>query len=536
MNPVQHERDLGHSAKVLKNPAYDFSAKYMAAGGLQRAIQDAPQTVGPDIISVLKQVLLDKRISRETQSFFLFKKIAEILCSAMTHAKGSPAGKATHAVLADLLGITTGSSRMALAETVGGLSLELKGPHIGKKTPVNGATVRWEDLIAETGMVNQEPPLFLGRSVVVRARGTGELLVLKFARPDEPLESLVNEALWTRLLRAQEGAFSLRFDIPEPLTPGGSPRGNTVFRLKDLPWMPLPGQEKGAHAIGYRAHPEYFAYPNVWKEGGGQSRARFREVMFRNAHLFGQLTSMGMIHRAPVPLFHNRVQGLRRQDRGLYEWHRGGRLDRWLQSCAYPNFGPTGIRDFEHMISLRGPAADLYQDIGSQLLGLFLVVGSYFRNKDPRRVGLDRNGSPVDARDLFERDLFQDLIQGIFLHYHRGFAGKSTPGEVPFDWETLAARMIEEMGVDRHMEEVLRVVDQDGMDEKTFRHFLRRRGYSEEEVLKSRKGDKDITLLTGPHLGGFNQGISLPELTETLASMSALCVLARYMKTADQER
>ena len=75
----------------------------------------------------------------------------------------------------------------------------------------------------------------------------------------------------------------------------------------------------------------------------------------------------------------------------------------------------------------------------------------------------------------------------------------------------------------------MRVVDQNGMDEGAFRDFLRDRGYTDMEVSKLKKGEKDITLLTGPHLGGFNQRISLPELTEAIASMSALCVLGRYL-------
>lgn len=77
---------------------------------------------------------------------------------------------------------------------------------------------------------------------------------------------------------------------------------------------------------------------------------------------------------------------------------------------------------------------------------------------------------------------------------------------IPLNWEALTERMIEEMGVDRHMEEVLRMADLTGMDEKTFRCFLVERGYTEAEASKNKRGEKDITLLTDPHLGGSTRG------------------------------
>ena len=44
----------------------------------------------------------------------------------------------------------------------------------------------------------------------------------------------------------------------------------------------------------------------------------------------------------PIPLFHNRTQRLRRDDQGRYQWFRAGRLDQWLDSCAFPNLGLSG--------------------------------------------------------------------------------------------------------------------------------------------------------------------------------------------------
>ena len=44
------------------------------------------------------------------------------------------------------------------------------------------------------------------------------------------------------------------------------------------------------------------------------------------------------------------------------------------------------------------------------------------------------------------------------------------------------------------------------------------------------KGKEDIPLMTGPHLGGFNQPISLPELIDGAAVGAARCVAGRFQK------
>jgi hypothetical protein len=280
--------------------------------------------------------------------------------------------------------------------------------------------------------------------------------------------------------------------------------------------------------VAFFAQKDYFTYPNDHRPEMRLPPDQFREVMLRCAWLFGKLASRGIVHVSPIPLFHNRVQRERREDQGLYEWQRGGRLDRWLQSCAYPNFGVTGIRDFEHLISFSGRSRQLCYHMGAQLLGLLLTAGSYFRNKDASRVGFDKHGNTVDARDLFDRPLFEEAIYGIFCNYYRAFTGKDLDGELPFSLDNLVCRMIEEMGVDRHMEEVLRVVDQEAMSDGAFRDFLLRRGYSERETADFKKGHQDIILYTGPHLGGFNERISLPELIEAVGSMSAFCIAGKF--------
>jgi hypothetical protein len=275
---------------------------------------------------------------------------------------------------------------------------------------------------------------------------------------------------------------------------------------------------------------DYFSYPNMPNGHPLPGFQTFARVMEHSARLFGRLAAAGIIHEAPIPLFHNRVQVDRRRDHGRYEWYRAGRLDRWLESCAYPNFGACGLRDFEHLAAFDGDGLGLYRHIGTHLLSLLLVAGSWFRNREPGLAGRTAGGGPVDARHLFDHGQLRTVAQRIFSGYHTGFAGAvPAPEDIPVDWDALAARMIEEMGVDRHMEEVLRAADQQEMAAEAFHRFLKDRGWCEAEINRVEKGARDLVILTGPHLGGFNQPISLPELIEAVETMSALCVAGRYL-------
>jgi hypothetical protein len=80
------------------------------------------------------------------------------------------------------------------------------------------------------------------------------------------------------------------------------------------------------------------------------------------------------------------------------------------------------------------------------------------------------------------------------------------------------------------MEEILRVVDQETMSRAMFVAFLQSRGLSPKEALQMPKGRADIPLMTGPHLGGFNQPISLPELIDFAAEGAAQCVAGRFRR------
>ena len=71
--------------------------------------------------------------------------------------------------------------------------------------------------------------------------------------------------------------------------------------------------------------------------------------------------------------------------------------------------------------------------------------------------------NPVDARHLFDARLFTETVRSIFLNYYKGFTGVSFCGPLPVDLDAFVCRLIDEMGVDRHLEEILRVAEQTAM-------------------------------------------------------------------------
>jgi len=150
------------------------------------------------------------------------------------------------------------------------------------------------------------------------------------------------------------------------------------------------------------------------------------------------------------------------------------------------------------------------------------LLSLYHRNPD---------GTPVDARDLFIQSIFRELIETVFRRYYTGFVGHSPDhaAMASLDLDRLTERLVDELGMDRYMEEVFRAVDQRQMSDEELTEFLVGRGLSEEEASSLQRGVEDITLLTGPHLGRFNDRISVPELIQCVSAVSALCVADRFM-------
>jgi hypothetical protein len=137
----------------------------------------------------------------------------------------------------------------------------------------------------------------------------------------------------------------------------------------------------------------------------------------------------------------------------------------------------------------------------------------------------------VDARGLFDPNLFKRAITCTINEYYSGFTGgEAQPSLFPSPSEDLISSLIDEMGVDRHMEEILRIEDQDRMDNDQFRSFLLDRGLSPDEASLHERGKANITLSTGPHLGGFNQQISVPRLINHIFSWASLCICGRFLQ------
>ncbi len=519
------EREYRSLESSISNPELDFSARFMASTSLHTLIQEDPAFPCVETIDALERLLKDPGPNSETRGLFLYKEAAGALALIAVKNREGTLGAAALSSLKDAMYTCSSASHRAVTEALGSLPLRIEGPELPAVPPCPVSPVSWEELCHKVPYGIREPALTMGRSLILPLEDSERVMVLKLFRETEEADALEMEAIWQSFLGENALSSRVRFDLPVPV----KIQDRYAFYLEDPPpgASTIPGISARPGAVCFIVHKDYFRYPNDHDPRKRPSGKEFIGIMGRNAWLLGRLASEGIVHTAPIPLFHNRVQRARRADNGLYEWWRGGRLDRWLDSCAYPNLGPTGIRDFEHFISFEGPSLHLYRHIGTHLLGLLLVAGSYFRNASPGRRGFNPEGKPVDARDLFDPDLFSRVLEEIFHSFYRGFTGRDLQ-RLPIDLDMLVGRMIEEMGVDRHMEEILRVVDQENMTQEDFRSFLLERGYTKKDISSLEKGKEEITIYTGPHLGGFNQRISLPEMIEAIGAMSALCIAERW--------
>ncbi|MBW1818095.1 MAG: SidJ-related pseudokinase [Deltaproteobacteria bacterium] len=528
MKPNPTDTDAAHAVRIIQDPAYDVSGKYMAVGRLKEMALSDPGTISAGTADALGGLLWDKAAGNQTQAYFLFREAALALCELIARPSSADRHEQARRVLTNHLGNANRHAHRAAAEALGSLPLDVRGPDVARAPRHDGPRISLSELLDGQGIQLAGAPRFAGRSMVAPTASGKSLLVIKMARSADAPDTLNHEAHWMAHLRNMDPALPVRFEVPAAIRINGG----FLFRLKDVP----PVEDRhDLHperwAVAFLAHPDYFTYPN---DRPPPSCDEAGEIILRNAWLLGRLTAMGIVHTAPIPLFHNRAQQHRREDRGLYQWTLRGRLDKWLSSCAYPNVGRSGPRDFEHLDAFKGKSRDLYDHIGAHLLSLLLVAGSYFRSRDPERVGLDERGRPVDARDLFDARALEDMVEGTFLQYYDGFVGAALTDDLPFDQTALTDRMIEEMGVDRHMEEVLRAHDQERMTDEAFVAFLLERGFGPPEIARLTRGREDIVLITGPHLGGFNDRISLPELIDAVESMTALCVCGKYCAQSSQ--
>ncbi len=483
----------------------------MQLRNLQFSLNDDICIASRDTVSHLEAILIDKSYTQHRCSYFLYRLAVEILADIIGRHPKKEIKKEAYLKLKNVIVKNHKEIAISLAEALSNLPLKIRGPEIENNSYLtkNPPILYIEDILSN---VEGDWCFYkkLGRNFIFKSQIRNKLLVLKLEQDKQKLHLLKKEALWMDFLKNMN---LTDFHIPSPV----KINDNVIFKLK--------GKLDG-YVLAYLTNEDYFFYPN--HPDILPPFEKFLHILSKGSWLFGKLTSQGIIHTDPIPLFHNRTEADRRDDRGVYLWTRGGRLDRWLESCMYPNFSLSGIRDFEHLISFKGSNRELFRLIGNHFLALLLVLGSYFRNKKPYKTGVDDKGNPVDVRYLFDKRLLQEGIKIILHSYYEGFVGEKF--DLSLDTSYLAERMIEEMGVDRYMEELFRVQDQINMDEVEFKNFLISKGMSTEQISKLKKGRQDIVLYTGPHLGEFNGRISIPELLEFTAVCTALCMLNRSLK------
>lgn len=544
-------RTVSSLENIFKIPEIDSHCLASATGAIGGIAQNWPELVTLDTVNLLKKTFEPSRsVSYELVSYSYndVLTIAGALVSITKYTQDSVSTEALSILEKLFVSLSSNNVHRAVSEALGNLPLSIQGPELDFSEKLPKSAISIQEILTQVASFNPTSPRFISRSLVYDL-DNGEVLIIKLLRENEEPEKLIREGkVWKYLKQIeQEGAFSeIRFDIPEIIELGKS----LLFKLEDIP-AEIPESanlHKNKYAIAFRVSKDYFSYPNLPEERivfsysdefqEGSSKEEFKEIISRNAYLLGYLASLGIFHTDVIPLFHNRASAGVRGDRGLYQWWLRGRLDRWLFSCDYPNFGVTGLRDAEHFISWNIDEAPLgydsnlglYRLMGTQLLGLLLTTGSYFRNADRMKVGLDSRGNPVDAKDLFDKELLKEIVKNIFTSYYEGFTREKYMDKLPFDLDYLVESMVEKMGVDNDMEEILRAETQQQMTDEEFIEFYRERGYSEEEMddILTRKGKRDMPVLSGPHLGSFNAQISLPEMIDAIARMSALNILSKY--------
>lgn len=340
--------------------------------------------------------------------------------------------------------------------------------------------IKWEELLDELGLDKDIKPRLLDRTLVIDISDNERIKIKLTEVGNESIDMLHLEPQWLERLTANNEGFGLKSRFPKPL----KIKGSYVLRISDIP-VKLP--HNVYPVLGYaicikETKKEFYA-----NDPENVSPDKFIEVIRESSFDLGRLASSAIFHTSVIPLFHNREQDRR------YEWWQTGRLDRWLYSCDFPNIGTEGIRDLEHLRQFVNITfLEFMRHVVTEHLGLSLIEGSYFRNKDRTRVGYRLSGEPHDTRDLFDKALLKKAITVVLSSYYEGLNGKKLD-YMPIDLDKLCDRMIDELGVDRYM-----------------------RGRE------------------GPDLGEFNNVFSLPELLDVLEYMGILFTVDFYNKLVEE--
>ena len=494
--------------------ARGYNALFLAAGALEEACEAAPEALTPKGVDLILGSLNDRSFESRKTALFFYRRLADILTT--TSRSLGPEHPITHQAMDGIIqaiGSSTGYRHLAMCAAAGNLvSKETAFQSLPDET-TPPAPMALQELIklAEFPKEAIHTHEINGRSLSF-CHGT-QRLVIKCARVSEDPVGLASEWQWMKRLQAQAPHIG---HVPIPLA-------HPLIHIEELSHgeygMPTPV------ATAYLTHGGYYAYPNEPKSPMGTPDAIL--AIGKAASGFAHLASLGLMHTAAVPLFHNRVQAARRDDDGIYLWQKGGRLDRWLESCRYPNFSSSGLRDFEHM--KRTPemiSGEFYRLMGDQVLSLLLAAGSHFRSLGGTAAFPPfSRGDETDFRALFSQDQFREMLCTIVSGYHEGFSGLPCPELFQGLIDEMVPLLTEKMGRDTDMEEILRARDQVPMSHKDFSTFLASRRLSPEEIAAHTKDEKDIALYTGPHLGRFNRKISCPELLEFTATVASITII-----------
>ncbi len=351
------------------------------------------------------------------------------------------------------------------------------GPELHKTWREQDAiTVDLETILSETEAVNTLKAK--GRTLI--ASGKGRFLAIKLGLEPGDGKKLLTESIIQNYLDHHGIDLGLSSRFPHPLDIKRCTR--YPFRLSGIPSDIMRDLKLSSDppAICYLADGDYFRYLN----DPSLSVDEVRDSLTLCSRDLAKMAAMGMIHNALIPLFHNREQTNTRGDRGVYRWWSkvAGRLDRWRDTCHYPNVRRSGVADFEHIeIHSVISSDDLQHLMGDQLLSISLVLGSYFRNLGK-----------------FDQKAMSKILKDCFSAYLHEFTHKNTPLDDCIDWYHLAARMRMEMEEDKYMNAIIRGGGLHG---------------------------ENIDASTGPHLGLFNGPFPLPELIRAIHITSLFAIL-----------
>ena len=152
MIPWNLEDEIIRAEDILTKNEYDFSAKYLALRHLHSVVRTSPEIVRSETILALNGIFHDSAISSQTQSFFLYRETATILCFIAVNPVDRPLAEEAYAVLLNILGTMVGNPHRATAEALGSLPMFILGPEIKARTAKNIPRVNWQEVLEGAGV------------------------------------------------------------------------------------------------------------------------------------------------------------------------------------------------------------------------------------------------------------------------------------------------------------------------------------------------------------------------------------------------